>query len=535
MAVVFSRLRRCAARIRTLQITPGWYLSSFVLGLAAGRGVLGGLTPFMAPTAAMGAVFFPGRSFWPIMAGVLVGLATRPSTYLGVKPYGDYLLVAAIVFIVRRYKKHLADSWFTAAFFVGGTNFIIKYTYMVVTGAHPGFLPGLLSESALAMIFTVPFHYIFSDYKKQKSLISILVLVLVYYGLGDIQLGPTDVREVLGRSILLVVASAWGGGWGAAAGVILGMFSGSLLMALPRTGFFAATGFFSGILKSCGPPGVILGFFLSSLFFSASYGQPGDLLGHLWASIAAVGLYLASWQLLPFFPGRDAEDSRKVQPLHAEVGVAQRSKPLEVLCGDSIGVSHLDPRRLLLTVSDGMGSGINAARESRIVVKLVEQLLGSGVDPEAAAGIVNTALYMRGGEESAATIDTAIADLDAGSLELLKVGAPPSFLKRGEVVELIRSVCWPAGILDEVDTQVLAREILPGDILVMASDGVTEANQAGEVPDDWMYAYLRDLPLEEAQVIADLILKYALKTAGFENRDDMTVMVARFEREQELE
>jgi stage II sporulation protein E len=41
--------------------------------------------------------------------------------------------------------------------------------------------------------------------------------------------------------------------------------------------------------------------------------------------------------------------------------------------------------------------------------------------------------------------------------------------------------------------------------------------------------------MDEPQVIADLILKYALKTAGFKNRDDMTVLVARFERERELE
>jgi stage II sporulation protein E len=513
----------------------GWHLGTFVLGLAAGRGMLGEISPFTAPAAAMGALYVNGRSGWPLMAGVFAGLASRFSLSPGVKLYGEFFMAAAIFFIGRRYQRYLADSWLNPAVFVGGINLITKYIFMTVGGAAPGFLPGLLSEAVLSGIFTVPFQYVFRNYKKQKTLFSILLLVLVYYGLGDFQLGAASLREVLGRSILLVAAGGWGAGWGAAAGVILGVFSGNLVTALPMTGFFAATGFFSGILKSCGPPGVILGFLLTSLFFSASYGQPDALAGHLWASGMAVGLYLMSLRFLPFYPGRKGGSDHKPQPLHAQVGVAQRPKPEEALCGDSFGVSHLDPRRLLLTVSDGMGSGINAARESRIVVKLVEQLLGHGVDPEAAAGIVNTALYLRGGEESAATIDTAVADLDAGSLEFLKVGAPPSYLKRGEVIELIRSVCWPAGILDEVDTQVLAREIVPGDILIMASDGVTEANQFGETPDDWMYVYLRQLPLEDAQVVADLILKHALKTAGFENRDDMTVVVARFLREKELE
>ena len=535
MAVVFSRLRQWRTVVQGLQINPGWQLSIFVLGLAAGRGLLGELAPFAAPTAAIGALFFHPSSCISLLAGMLIGLAARPSVYQGVPSLIDILLVVTIFFIARRYQKQLTDSWVAVVFFVGGMSLIIKFCFMAISGVQPGFMPALLSESALAAAFAIPFNYIFRDYPQQKNLFFILLLILVYYGLGDVRLGSTNIMEVLARSVLLVVAGGWGGGWGAAAGVILGLFSGSLITALPRTGFYAATGLFSGLLKSWGPPGVILGFLMSSLFLSASYGQLDNLMGHLLASTIAVGLYLVSWRFLPFIPGREKKESGNVQPLHAEVGVAQRSKPLEVLCGDSFSVSHLEQRRLLLTISDGMGSGINAARESRIVVRLVEQLLGSGVKPEAAAGVVNTALFLRGGEESAATIDSAIADLDAGSLEFLKVGAPLSFLKRGKAVEQIRSICWPAGILDEIDTTVLVREIMPGDILIMASDGVTEANLNEDVLDDWLYTYLRDMPLEDAQAIADLVLKYALKIAGYENRDDMTVMVARFCREEEVE
>ena len=231
MAVVFSKLRQYAADMRAMQINPGWYISSFLLGLAAGRGMLGGLAPFAAPAAATGAVFFQGRAYLPMMAGMLIGLATRPSVYTGVKPYGDYLLVAAIFFIARHYKKYLADSVFLAALLAGGVTFIIKYIYLVAAGAHAGFLPALFSESALAMIFTIPFHYILSDYKRQKGLLSALLLVLVYYGLGGFRLGPTNIREVLGRSVLLVAAGGWGAGWGAAAGVILGIFSGNIMTA----------------------------------------------------------------------------------------------------------------------------------------------------------------------------------------------------------------------------------------------------------------------------------------------------------------
>ncbi len=534
MDVVFSRLRQFKTIVQALTVNPGWQLGAFLLGLAAGRAFFGGLAPFTSSAAVTAAVFL-GPSFWPSLVGMLVGVATRPSVSLPASSLESYLVIIAAVFIARRYKNYFKESPVPAALLSGGINLGVKYFVLLFQGTSPGFLPALISESALAGIFMIPFHYVFCEYKKQKGLFLILALVLVYCGLGDLSLGPTVFREVLGRSVLLVVASGWGGGFGAAAGVILGLFSGSFVSVLPRTGFYAATGFFSGILKNYGPPGVILGFFLSCLFFSASYGQPENLFGHLWASVIAVVLYLAAWRLIPYFPGKESTNFSKMQPLYAEVGYSQRPKPTETLCGDSIGLSHLDPRRLLLTVSDGMGAGVNAARESRIVVKLMEQLLGNNVGPEAAAGIVNTALYLRGGEESAATIDTALIDLNAATMEFLKVGAPPSFIKRGEVLEIIRSACWPAGILDEVDVQILTREILPGDILIMVTDGVTEVNLAEKVTDDWMYNYIRDLPMEEAQVIADLVLKHALKTAGFEHRDDMTVLVARFCRERELE
>ncbi|MFY9271389.1 MAG: SpoIIE family protein phosphatase [Thermacetogeniaceae bacterium] len=534
MAVVFSKLRYLTLGIQAIKTEPVWHICLFLMGLAAGRGVLGGLAPFAPPLALTGALCC-GRLFLLSLIGIFAGIAFRPPVFTDIAIAVDYLVVITAVFAGRKLKKQLKEYWYTAVLLTGGINFGIKYIYLLISGAQTGFLPGLLSESMLAGIFTVPLYYLFSDYKKQKGLFFILVFVLVYCGLGDLRLGPAKIEDIMSRSVLLMAAGGWGSGSAAAVGVLLGMLSGNPAVALPRTGFFAATGFFSGLLRNWGPAGVILGFFLSVLLFSASFNRQIHFQEHFLSSMMAVVVYLAAWRHLPFFPKREGQDSYSCEPIHAEVGFAQRSKPGEALCGDSMGVAHLSDRRMLLSVSDGMGAGVNAARESRIVVKLIEQLVESGVSPQKAAGIVNTALYLRGGEESAATIDAAIIDLNAGHAEFLKVGAPPSYLKRGEAVEVIRSSCWPAGILDELDAQVLAREIQSGDILIMATDGVTEANFDGKEADDWLYSYLQELPMEEAQLIADLILKYALKTAGFKNRDDMTVLVARFEREQGLE
>jgi len=531
-----SRLRQLAVGFMTPEVAPGWYLFYFLLGLTAGRALLYDLGPFSLPLVVVAAAL-PSCLFWSALGGVILGLVSRPCPHFVVGVGGDLLAVTAVAALALRGRMLLEDSWLSAALLAGGGNLIVKYGYLLLVGEQPGFLPGLLSESLLAGAFVLPLSYVLSSYRTQKGLSFCLLFVFAIFGLGDLRIGPAVLGEVLRRGLLLFVAGWYGAGWGAGAGVVLGMLSGNLMVLLPRTGFYAATGFFSGLLKDCGQIGVVIGFLLSSLLFSAFYLQPGELGGHFAESSLAVLLFLVSSRFLPeLFGQKQDDDWQPAMPLHAEIGFAQRPRFAENICGDSLGVAHLVPRRrLLLTVSDGMGAGVNAARESRIVIKLMEQLLGQELALDAAAEVINTALYLRGGEESAATIDAVVADLDGGSLEFLKVGAPPSFLKRGNQVELIRSVCWPAGILDELDTVVLKRRLLPGDILVMATDGITEAKQDDDGSDCWLYDYLSGLPLEEAQVIADLILKHALKLTGYENRDDMTVVVARFCSAGELE
>ncbi len=525
MTVLVSRLRQLATILAAANVAPGWYLFYFLIGLSAGRALLSDLAPLTVPLVVTTAVL-PSHLFWPALAGVFLGVGSRPPSAFSGGLIGDLLVAGTAALLARRGRARLRESRISAALVAGGTNLAVKYGCFLLNGPKPGFLPGLIAESVLAGLIVIPIHYLLNNYRREKRLSFYLLIVCVILGLGDLRVGPALIGDVLGRGVLLLVAGTFGAGWGAASGVVIGLLSGNFWSLLQRTGFYAATGFFAGLFKNCGRACVIGGFLLSTLLFAAFYGQQEGLVGHFWESILAVGLYLIAGRFQSILgEGKEAPPAR---PLHAQVGFAQRPRFSETLCGDSLGVAHLESRRLLMTLSDGMGAGINAARESRIVVKLMEQLLSYDLEPGAAAAIVNTALYLRGGEESAATIDLALADLDACCLKFLKAGAPPSYLKRGDQMEIIRSVCWPAGILEDVDPEVLERRILPGDILIMATDGVTEAGGHEGAGGDWLYNYLRGLVLEDPQVIADLVLKHALKAAGYQNRDDMSVLVARY-------
>lgn len=507
------------------------FLLYAVLGAAAGRSLVGGLAPFAAPLSVAAAWLAPPLN-WAVIAGVAAGVLARSGTGHPLLAAGEALAAIAVFLLARSFRDRWPQPLLSGALVAGGVNFLVRGCFLFWSGRDTGALIGLLSESALVCLFTPVTLYGFTGAARagewQKELKLLLVLTYVMCGLGDLSFGPVVLGEILARCVLITVAYNWGAGWGAGVGVILGLLGGDWRVLLPRIGFYAGTGFFTGALKGFGRTGVMAGFFFSSLLFSVFYGSRGELSGHLTGSLLTMGIFWLTSPLVNRVFGRERPDALPDLPLEAEIGFSQRSKSAEPFCGDSFAVAHQSPGHLLLTISDGMGAGISAMRESRIVVKLLEQLMGNGIDPEAAAGIINTALYLRGGEECAATIDLAAVDLESRHVDFLKVGAPPSFLKRDRRVEMIRSSCWPAGILDKLEAEVHRRQVLPGDILVMASDGVTEVERGVSLPDNWLYEFLKDFPLDDAQAVADLILKHALKAAGLKNRDDMTVLVARF-------
>ena len=92
-----------------------------------------------------------------------------------------------------------------------------------------------------------------------------------------------------------------------------------------------------------------------------------------------------------------------------------------------------------MCLSDGMGSGMDACRESEIVVELLEQFLESGFTQETAARMVNSALVLKGREGMFSTVDICALDLYTGICSFLKAGAASTFIKRDQLVEVISS------------------------------------------------------------------------------------------------
>lgn len=77
-------------------------------------------------------------------------------------------------------------------------------------------------------------------------------------------------------------------------------------------------------------------------------------------------------------------------------GVAKLTKEQENVSGDNYICRQEEAGRFVMCLSDGMGSGVEASRESEEVVELLEQFLESGFSQETAAKMVNSALVDEG-------------------------------------------------------------------------------------------------------------------------------------------
>ncbi len=251
---------------------------------------------------------------------------------------------------------------------------------------------------------------------------------------------------------------------------------------------------------------------LSDERWQARLGEAHALLERVLESAAAIAA------------GPDPAAGAAPPPLGYATGVAQLARAGGAISGDTAVVRVLGGDRLLMALADGMGAGVQAASGSALTATLIEALLGIGMDETTVLRVTN-ALLLRAMEEAFSTLDLAIIQLATGQLQLAKVGAAPTFLRRGNRVEVIRSRSLPMGILREGERSVERRSLRPHDLVVMCSDGVI--GPADGLEEEWLRGFLMAAgDGAAAQALAETILGRALERR-VEERDDCSVLVAR--------
>lgn len=182
----------------------------------------------------------------------------------------------------------------------------------------------------------------------------------------------------------------------------------------------------------------------------------------------AAGQYLALERLLAALSRPLPEQAPRFVP---ELAVGSAGRAGSEISGDR-GSAFRDRRgNYCVLLCDGMGTGMEARVESDRAARLLTAFLESGMEPDAALGLLN-GFYVLRKQSSFSTLDLLKLDLRSGMGTLYKWGAAPSYLLRAGAVEKIGTAAPPPGLTAvgraPGQYELSLRE---GETLVMVSDG----------------------------------------------------------------
>lgn len=210
----------------------------------------------------------------------------------------------------------------------------------------------------------------------------------------------------------------------------------------------------------------------------------------------------------------------QTEPLAAIVGVAARKKDGQTVSGDTGAWFKLPDGNSYVLLCDGMGSGVEASRDSTLAVQLLERFLRAGISPDTALRTLNSALALRGEENGGfTTIDLLRVDLFTGAACVYKYGAAPTYIRHNGNVNRMTGSALPAGLAAGEGTPDKSEfQLVAGDCVLLMSDGV-----AGCGEDHWIREQLHSFDGNSPKDLSCALLSES------ENRDtgvdDRTAMV----------
>ncbi len=205
-------------------------------------------------------------------------------------------------------------------------------------------------------------------------------------------------------------------------------------------------------------------------------------------------------------------------------GVAKIGKACRKISGDSFSMIELPGKKQAVILSDGMGAGEKACRESTMVVELLEELLEAGFLKETALQMLNTALVIGREETSFSTVDMCVFDLYSGKCEITKAGASSTFLKLKSGVECIRSTSLPIGVLQRLELDEVEKLLQDGEYIIFVTDGVMDALPVGE-QELLMRMMIEGTVKTNPREMAEHLLRQVLECSAEVPMDDMTILV----------
>lgn len=198
--------------------------------------------------------------------------------------------------------------------------------------------------------------------------------------------------------------------------------------------------------------------------------------------------------------------------------------------GDYYDFLELAGDKVAMVVADIAGKGIaEALQMANLQANLRSQCAWGGGRAEQALANVNRLLFENTEPSAYATLFYAEYDTNSGRLQYANCGHLPGLLLRGDEIKKLHAANTVVGLFSGWECTVAETLMQTGDILVLYTDGVTEAfdgsgEQYGEAR---LIAAVRAHSTVSADLLAKAIIDDVAEFAAGNQDDDITVVVVK--------
>jgi sigma-B regulation protein RsbU (phosphoserine phosphatase) len=233
---------------------------------------------------------------------------------------------------------------------------------------------------------------------------------------------------------------------------------------------------------------------------------------------------------------REFEMARSVQvallptsdniPQSKHFELAAQSLPCRYVGGDFYDLMALQGGTVL-TLCDVSGKGISAALLASVAQGVIEAQFYAGASSAEVATTLNRVVVNRSDANRFITMFCSVLS-DDGNFSWVNAGHNPPILARqnGEM-EVLSTSSLVLGAFDFAEYCVTNTRLLPGDVVFIFSDGVTEATNGSDqmFGDERLQNLVQRNKDRSAQEIKDLVMSEVLAfTRGVPQGDDITVV-----------
>jgi serine phosphatase RsbU (regulator of sigma subunit) len=213
--------------------------------------------------------------------------------------------------------------------------------------------------------------------------------------------------------------------------------------------------------------------------------------------------------------------------MEVQIAVAKVNKYAVSESGDTLEVVERPSGGLSVVLADGQTSGRGAKAVSMMVVRKVISLLAEGVRDGAAARAASDALFTEKLGKVISTLNIASIDLHSNTIVLARNNPAPTYICRGEKIDLLNEESDPIGTSRNVRPVITELEIEPGLTIIIFTDGIIHAGERRGQPmnvGETIRSIIEDQD-PPPQQLADSLLAHAISLDDNRPADDISVLV----------